>query len=77
VVCLANLNELDLALEVVDNLLIPIIAPPLNGEIHFSTGGDKPEGLSTVLIAKLGEPSLLFLRDMDITMKRGWLDVDL
>lgn len=71
-----DLNELNLALKVIDNLLIALMAPPLNREVHFPARRHQPKGLASILIAKLGEPRLLLLRDMDVTMKSGRLNLD-
>ena len=63
----ANLDELDLASEMVHYLLVSFRVPPLNRQIVLPSCRDNPErGILAGDFVDLGVPSLLLAGDMNV-----------
>ena len=65
-----DLNELNLAAEMIDDFLIAFVLPPLDSYVLLATGGDNPErSIPPRYLMHLREPRLLLGRYMDITFE--------
>ena len=72
----AALDELNSALEVVDDLLKPSRVPPLGGEIVLAAGDDDPEIIAPtdLVFLDLAHPAFLKVGEMDVAAERRHRD---
>jgi len=72
---LPDLDELNPATKMIDDLLITLRLPPLDGNVMFPTGGDNPEGRVLARdFVNLGVPGFFLIREVEVTLERGRLD---
>jgi hypothetical protein len=75
---LANLDEKNVAGKMIDDALIPLVVPPLDGEIALAAGHHDPEGYAPMNdFLDLRDPGHLLCRDIKIAAKLGRLDCQL
>src|SRR5438034_4576365 len=63
---LPDLDELNPATKMIDDLLITLRRPPLDCNVMFPTGGDNPEGRVMARdFVNLGLPGFFLIREVD------------
>src|SRR3954453_13983212 len=74
---LADLDEVDLAREVVDHLLVTAVVPPLDRVVELPARGEDPVRRAGALLRlDLREPGLLLVREVDVSLEGDGLDAE-
>src|SRR5687767_8704069 len=71
----ADLHELDFPAKMINDLLVALRVPPLDGEIIFAASSHDPVwNVTPCQLMHLRIPRFLLSREMDIAMKCRWRD---
>ena len=72
---LTDLDEKNLAVEMINHLLKPLGPPPFDGDIVLAAGGDEPKrNRDFCELEDLREPSLFLVRKVDMPLKLSGLN---